>query len=277
MNPIPPANWAQALAQLQSQFAATLSHAERTDGTRPPANLSDWLQAFSQPADPTATTAQAPGLAFMASPWPGSVSPVTVGADRWGVATTRYQEALAALQQAWLKIGIEAWSRLHNALTTNEAADDLRASYDLWIYYGEQVFAEQARSQHYAGLVSELINAQVALHLGCGIGNEPPSDDPQQLRQALAEAHSREASLRSDLKTLRESHGGDSTSSPGPAKKARVRATSSRKKPTKKKSTKQAGRAGVQKTAPANTQGARKKTVKKKPRDAKATPGGSQR
>jgi hypothetical protein len=200
-----------------------------------------------------------------------------VGAGRWGVAATRYQEAVAALQQAWLKIGSEAWSRLHDALTTNEAVDNLRASYDLWIYYGEQVFAEQAHSQHYAGLVSELINAQVALHLGCGIGNEPSSDDPQQLRQALAEARSREASLRSDLKTLRESHGDDSTSSPGPAKKARVRATSSRKKPTKKKSSKQADRAGAQKTAPANTQGVRKKAVKKKPRDAKPTLGGSRR
>jgi hypothetical protein len=277
MNPIPPANWAQALVQLQSQFAAALSHAERTAGTRPLANLSDWLQAFSGPTDPTATTAQAPGLAFMANPWPGSVSPVTVGTDRWGVAATRYQEALAALQQAWLKIGIEAWGRLHEALTTSEAADNLRASYDLWIYYGEQVFAEQAHSEHYAGLVSELINAQVALHLACGIGNEPASDDPQQLRQALAEAHSREASLRADLKTLRESHGGDSTSSPGPAKKARARPTSSRKKPTKKKSTKQAGRAGAQQPAPANTQGVRKKAVKKKPREAKATPGGSRR
>ena len=277
MNPIPPANWAQALAQLQSQFAATLSHAERTAGTRPLPDLGDWFQAFSGPADPTATSAQAPGRAFMANPWPGSVSPVTVGTGHWGVTAIRYQEALAALQKAWLKISIEAWSRLQGALTTNETMGNLRASYDLWIYYGEEVFAEQAHSEHYAGLVSELINAQVALHLGCGIGNEPPSDDPQQLRQALAEAHSREASLRSDLKTLRESHGGDSTSSPGPAKKVRARATSSRKKPTKKKSTKQAGRAGAQKTAPANTQGARKKTVKKKPRDAKATPGGSRR
>ena len=275
MNPIPPANWAQALAQLQLQFAATLSHAERTAGTRPLANLSDWLQAFSEPADPTATTAQAPGLAFMANPWPGSVSPVTVGTDRWGVAATRYREALAALQQAWLKIGIEAWSRLHDALTTHEAADNPRASYDLWIYYGEQVFAEQAHSQHYAGLISELINAQVALHLECGIGNELSSDDPQQLRQALAEAHSREASLRSDLKTLRESHGDHGTSSPGRAKKARVRPTSSRKKPTKKKSTKQAGRAGVQKTAPANAPGTRKKAVKKKPRAGKPAPDGS--
>ena len=277
MNPTPPANWAQALAQLHSQFAAAISHAERTAGTRPLANLSDWLQAFSEAADPTATTAQAPGLAFMANPWPGNISPVTVGTDRWGVAATRYREALAALQQAWLKIGIEAWRRLHDALTTNEAADNLRASYDLWIYYGEQVFAEQAHSEHYAGLISELINAQVALHLECGIGNELPSDDPQQLRQALAEAHSREASLRSDLKMLRESQGDDSTSSPGPAKKARVRPTSSRKKPTKKKSTRQADRAGAQQTAPATNQGVRKKEVKKKPRDAKSTPGGSQR
>ncbi len=277
MNPTPPTDWTQALAQLQAQFAAALSHAERASGARPLPDLSDWLQAFSSPTRATARTAQSPGLAFMANPWPGCISPNTVDTDRGGVAATRYQEALAALQQAWLKIGIEAWSRLHNALTTNEAADNLRASYDLWIYYGEQVFAEQAHSQHYAGLVSELINAQVALHLECGIGNEPPSDDPQQLRQALAEAHSREASLRSDLKTLRESHGDDSTSSPGPAKKARVRPASSRKKPTKKKSTKQAGRAGAQKTAPANTQRVRKKTVKKKPRDTKATPGGSRR
>lgn len=271
MNPIPPANWAQALAQLQSQFATTLSHAERTAGTRPLANLSDWLQAFSEPTDPTTTTAQAPGLAFTANPWPGSASPVTGGTGRWGVAATRYQEALAALHKAWLKIGIEAWSRLHGALTTNETMDNLRASYDLWIYYGEQVFAEQAHSQHYAGLVSELINAQVALHLECGIGNQPSSDYPQQLRQALAEARSREASLRSDLKTLRESHGDDSTSSLGPAKKVRVRPTSSRKKPKKKKSTKQADRTDAQKTVPANTQGAQKKTVKKKPRDAKPT------
>jgi hypothetical protein len=275
MNPIPPANWAQALAQLQLQFATTLSHAERTAGTRPLANLSDWLQAFSEPADPTATTAQAPGLAFMANPWPGSVSPVTVGTDRWGVAATRYREALAALQQAWLKIGIEAWSRLHDALTTHEAADNLRARYDLWIYYGEQVFAEQAHSQPYAGLISELINAQVALHLECGIGNKLPSDDPQPLRRALAEAHSREASLRSELKKLQESHDDDSTSSPEPAKKAPVRPPLSRKKPTKKKSTKQAGRAGVPKTAPASTPGTRKKTVKQKPRAAKSAPDGS--
>jgi hypothetical protein len=277
MNPIPPANWAQALAQLQSQFAATLSHAERTAGTRPLPDLGDWFQAFSGPADLTATSAQAPGRAFMANPWPGSVSPVTVGTGHWGVTAIRYQEALAALQQAWLKIGIEAWGRLHDALTTNEAADNLRASYDLWIYYGEQVFSEQAHSQHYAELVSELINAQVALHLECGIGNQPSSDDPQQLRQALAEAHSREASLRSDLKTLRESHDGDNTSSPGPAKKARARPTSSRKKPTKKRSTKQADQADVQKTAPATAQGVRKKAVKKKPRDAKTTPGGPRR
>ena len=277
MNPIPPANWAQALAQLQSEFGAALNHAERTARTPPLANLSDWLQAFSGPADPAATTAQAPGLAFMTNPWPGSVSPVTVDTDRWGVAATRYQEALSALEQAWLKIGIEAWGRLHNALTTNEAVDNPRASYDLWIYYGEQVFAEQAHSEHYAGLVSELINAQVALHLECGIGKEPPSDDPQQLRQALAQAHSREAGLRSDIKTLRESHRGNNTSSPGAAKKVGVRPTSSRKKPTKKKSTKQAGRAGAQQTAPADTQGIRKKAVKKKPRYAKTTPGGSRR
>ena len=277
MNSTPPTDWTQALAQLQSQFAAALSHAERASGARPLPDLGDWLQAFSSPTRATARTAQAPGLAFMANPWPGGVSPNTVDTDRGGVAATRYQEALAALQQAWLKIGIEAWNRLCDAQTINEIPDDLRVSYDRWIYYGEQAFAEQARSDHYAGLVSELINAQVALHLACGIGNEPPPDDPQQLRQALAEAHSREANLRADLEALRESHGRDSASSPAATKKTRARPKPSKKKPAKKKVTKQTARARAQKTVPAETQGVRKKVIKKKARGVKATPGSRQR
>ncbi len=255
-----PTDWAQALAQLQSQFSSHLQTFGRGEHTLGLVNLGDWLQTLG--GGGTLGAPATPPNLFALAPWPGARAPDRGHDNRWNEAALRYHEALAAMQQAWLEIGTQTWDQLREALNDDEAPDDIRGVYDLWICCGEQVFAHHAHSERYGALVSELINAQVAWHLACGIGNEPAPDDPAQLKDALATAHAREAQLRADLEALREAQSAMGADTTG---------TKRKKTPTRKKAAKKASGVGHPKHVTGGDETPRKKAVRRKKKSGAKT------
>ena len=157
----------------------------------------------------------------------------------------RYWQALGALQTAWLEVGVRSWERIQRDLADEPSEILLRELYDRWVESGEASFAERARSKDYADLVAELINAQVDVHLSFGMGNAPEPIDPQDLKDALAEAKAREQALRAELEKMK----GASSKAASEKKRERSASAPANKKPKSKTSTK-AGSSRKKKPAP---------------------------
>lgn len=245
-----PTEWVSLLLQLQDMVRSQTLATSKNHGALPIPSLSDWLAgAGDSPTDPPhgeSPTAQtfAPG---------SSISP-----DQWR-AIARYSQALNALQAAWVEIGLATWSQSQSGAQTPVEQGALRAAYDRWAEVGEQLFSERAATDEYGALISELINAQVDLHLAYGLGEAPEPEDPRELKEALAEARAREKQLREDLEALRtqgvaSQHSPEKTTRKKSAKKSRsstaeprpVKKTAQTKvPPTKRK----AGRASRGKTS----------------------------
>lgn len=209
MNPDLSADWASAILGLHQVLAEHLNNAKPSVAPVRLPDTTDWLQMMGGMS--------APGLGGGLAAPPGfdGLAASSDGHAAWGSAAQRYREAAFALQAAWLKIGYESLDALREALDEASAPRDLRGVYDLWVRCAEAAFARQRVTERYADLVSELINAQVALLLASGIGSAPSPDDPAALKEALAAAKAREARLRADLEALRQTD----TAPPSPAKK----------------------------------------------------------
>ncbi len=209
MNPDVSADWASAILELHQVLAEHLNTVKSSVAPVRLPDTTDWLQMMGGMSAPSLGSGLAapPGFDELAASYEGHPA--------WGSAARRYREAAFALQAAWLKIGYESFDALREALDGASAARDLRGIYDLWVSCAEAAFARQSVTKRYADLVSELINAQVALLLASGIGSAPQPDDPVVLKEALAAAKAREARLRADLEALRQTD----TTPPSPAKK----------------------------------------------------------
>ena len=209
MNPDLSADWASAILGLHQVLAEHLNNAKPNVAPVRLPDTTDWLQMMGGMSAPGlgGGLAVPPGFDGLAAPSEGDAA--------WRSAAQRYREAAFALQAAWLKIGDESLDALREALDEASVPRDLRGIYDLWVRCAEAAFARQRVTEHYSDLVSELINAQVALLLASGIGSAPQPDDPAALKEALAAAKAREARLRADLEALRQT----GTAPPSPAKK----------------------------------------------------------
>lgn len=209
MNPDLSADWASAILGLHQVLAEHLNSAKPSVAPVRLPDTTDWLQMMGGMSAPGlgGGLAVPPGFDGLAAPSEGDAA--------WRSAAQRYREAAFALQAAWLKIGDESLDALREALDEASVPRDLRGIYDLWVRCAEAAFARQRVTEHYSDLVSELINAQVALLLASGIGSAPQPDDPAALKEALAAAKAREARLRADLEALRQT----GTAPPSPAKK----------------------------------------------------------
>jgi len=209
MNPDVSADWTSAILELHQVLAEHLKTAKPSVAPVRLPDTTDWLQMMGG--------ISAPGLGsgFAAPPGFDLLAASSEGHPAWGSAAQRYREAAFALQAAWLKIGYESFDALREALNEANVPRDLRGIYDLWVSCAEAAFARQSVTERYADLVSELINAQVALLLASGIGSAPQPDDPAVLKEALAAAKASEARLRADLEALRQTD----TVPPSPAKK----------------------------------------------------------
>ena len=209
MNPDLSADWASAILGLHQVLAEHLNNAKPNVAPVRLPDTTDWLQMMGGMSTPGigGDLAAPPGLDGLAASSEEHAA--------WGSAAQRYREAAFALQAAWLKIGYESFDALREALDEASEPRDLRGIYDLWVRCAEAAFARQRVTEHYSDLVSELINAQVALLLASGIGSAPQPDDPAALKEALAAAKAREARLRADLEALRQT----GTAPPSPAKK----------------------------------------------------------
>ncbi len=209
MNPDLSADWASAILGLHQVLAEHLNSAKPSVAPVRLPDTTDWLQMMGGMSAPGlgGGLAVPPGFDGLAAPSEGDAA--------WRSAAQRYHEAAFALQAAWLKIGDESLDVLREALDEASVPRDLRGIYDLWVRCAEAAFARQRVTEHYSDLVSELINAQVALLLASGIGSAPQPDDPAALKEALAAAKAREARLRADLEALRQTD----TAPPSPAKK----------------------------------------------------------
>lgn len=237
-----PPEWASLLRQLQETIRAQSLGVSRTAGALPIPSLADWLAATTGNPEPVTE-----GF----NPWsddPGANA--GIDPDKWR-ALSRYGQALSALQSAWLEIGLAALSESQPNSTTGHPT--FREHYDQWTQTGERLFAERAATDSYGQLISELINAQVDLHLAYGIGEAPPPEDPQELKEALAEARAREKQLREDLAALKAQTA--TSSAPvkkrSPQKPARRARSSAKAKPPAPKNARGGATAGKKKTAPA--------------------------
>ena len=200
------AEWACAILGLHQLLREQLNKASPDVTPMNMPHAIDWLQTLAG-MSPANSLTRSPEFALPASPSEEGAA--------WGSAARRYREAALALQAAWLEIGSDALADLREALDEDNAPQDLRGIYDLWVSCAEAVFARQSVTENYAALVSELINSQVALQLAAGIGSTPQPDDPAKLKEVLAAAAAREARLKADLEALRQAD----RASPSPAKK----------------------------------------------------------
>ncbi len=202
MNSDASADWASAILGLHQLLC---DHLQKSQPGALPVRLpdpADWLQAMAR----TIPLSPAPDLTF-----PLGLEGLSDQLKRDALcqsAAQRYGSAVSALHAAWLEIGFDAFRTLRHALDSESATRNLRGTYDLWISCGEKAFARQGASEHYAGLVSELINAKVSLLLACGSSSATSSQDSTALKGELAASRAREAKLRAELDALHQAGAG---------------------------------------------------------------------